>query len=36
LTYNPRLEGYEVNITDAQLKGAPKYSTGLGQPHPDD
>src|SRR5436189_6350453 len=25
LTYNPRLEGYEVNITDAQLKGAPKY-----------
>ena len=27
LTYNPRLEGYEVNITDAQLKGAPKYST---------
>ena len=27
LTYNPRLEGYEVNISDAQLKGAPKYST---------
>jgi hypothetical protein len=27
LTYNPRLEGYEVNITDTQLKGAPKYST---------
>ena len=27
LTYNPRLEGYEVNITDAQLKGAPKFST---------
>jgi hypothetical protein len=27
LTYNPRLEGYEVNITDAQLKGAPKYGT---------
>jgi hypothetical protein len=26
LTYNPRLEGYEVNITDAQLKSAPKYS----------
>jgi hypothetical protein len=27
LTYNPRLEGYEVNISDAQLKGAPKYTT---------
>ena len=27
LTYNPRLEGYEVNISDAQLKGAPKYSS---------
>jgi hypothetical protein len=27
LTYNPRLEGYEVKITDAQLKGAPRYST---------
>ncbi len=27
LTYNPRLEGYEVNISDAQLQGAPKYST---------
>ena len=27
LTYNPRLEGYEVNISEAQLKGAPKYST---------
>jgi PRC-barrel domain len=27
LTYNPRLEGYEVNITDAQLSGAPKYGT---------
>jgi hypothetical protein len=27
LTYNPRLGGYEVNITDAQLKGAPKFST---------
>jgi hypothetical protein len=26
LTYNERLEGYEVNISDAQLKGAPKYS----------
>jgi hypothetical protein len=36
LTYNPRLESYEVNITDAQLKGAPKYSTGVGQPRPDD
>jgi hypothetical protein len=27
LTYNPRLEGYEVNITEQQLKGAPKYTT---------
>ena len=26
LTYNPRLEGYEVNITDAQLRAAPKYN----------
>jgi sporulation protein YlmC with PRC-barrel domain len=25
LTYNERLGGYEVNITDQQLKGAPKY-----------
>src|ERR1700682_3427984 len=25
LTYNPRLDGYEVNITEQQLKGAPKY-----------
>jgi hypothetical protein len=34
--FDPRLEGHEVNITDAKLKGAPKYSTGLGQPRPDD
>jgi hypothetical protein len=27
LTYSPRLEGYEVNLSDAQLKGAPKYGT---------
>ena len=26
LTYNPRLDGYEVNISEEQLKGAPKYS----------
>jgi hypothetical protein len=26
LTYNPKLDGYEVNITEQQLKGAPKYS----------
>jgi hypothetical protein len=25
LTYNSALDGYELNITDAQLKGAPKY-----------
>ena len=25
LTYNPRLDGYEVNISEEQLKGAPKY-----------
>src|ERR1700692_4664761 len=27
LTYNPKLEGYEVNVSEQQLKGAPKYST---------
>jgi hypothetical protein len=27
LTYNPRLEGYEVNIGEEQLRGAPKYNT---------
>ena len=26
LTYNPSLEGYEVNVGEQQLKGAPKYS----------
>jgi sporulation protein YlmC with PRC-barrel domain len=26
LKYNTKLDGYEVNISDAQLKGAPKYS----------
>jgi hypothetical protein len=26
LTYNPSLGGYEVNVSDEQLKGAPKYS----------
>jgi hypothetical protein len=26
LTY-PRLEGYEVNMSDEQLQGAPKYGT---------
>lgn len=26
LTYNERLGGYEVNITEQQLKGAPHYS----------
>jgi hypothetical protein len=26
LTYNTKLEGYEVNISEQQLKGAPKYS----------
>ena len=25
LTYNPALDGYEVNISEQQLKGAPKY-----------
>ena len=25
LTYNERLDGYEVNISDQQLEGAPKY-----------
>src|SRR5580698_2931873 len=27
LKYNPRLEGYEVNISDEQLRGASKYGT---------
>ncbi len=27
LTYNKRLGGYEVNLTDEQLKGAPKYGS---------
>jgi PRC-barrel domain len=27
LTYNPRLEGYEVNISDTQLERAPRYGT---------
>jgi hypothetical protein len=26
LTYNPTLDGYEVNIGEEQLKGAPKYN----------
>jgi PRC-barrel domain len=26
LTYNPQLGGYEVNIAEEQLKGAPKFS----------
>jgi hypothetical protein len=26
LTYNPTLGGYEVNVTEQQLKNAPKYS----------
>ncbi|MGZ5903969.1 MAG: PRC-barrel domain-containing protein [Reyranella sp.] len=25
LTYNPQLQGYQVNIGEEQLKGAPKY-----------
>ncbi len=25
LTYNPRLDGYEVNVSDEQLKGAPHF-----------
>ena len=27
LNYNTELEGYQVNITEQQLKGAPKYSS---------
>jgi hypothetical protein len=27
LTYNPRLEGYEINIGEQELKNAPKFST---------
>jgi hypothetical protein len=26
LTYNERLGGYEVNVTDEQLRGAPRYA----------
>jgi hypothetical protein len=26
LTYNTQLQGYEVNITDDQLKGAPRFT----------
>jgi hypothetical protein len=26
LTYSPKLEGYEVNVGEEQLRGAPKYS----------
>ena len=26
LTYSTRLEGYEVNVSEGQLNGAPKYS----------
>jgi hypothetical protein len=26
LTYNPKLGGYEVNVGEEQLRGAPKYS----------
>jgi hypothetical protein len=28
LTYSERLVGYEVNLTDEQLKNAPHYATG--------
>ena len=28
LTYNERLGGYEINLTDEQLKNAPRYATG--------
>jgi hypothetical protein len=30
LTYNPRLEGYEVNVGEQQLKSAPKYTEHEG------
>ena len=26
LTYNPRLDGYEVNVSDEELKGAPHFT----------
>jgi hypothetical protein len=29
LTYNPRLEGYEVNVSEQQLNGAPTRNVGL-------
>ena len=37
LTYNPAREGYEVNVSEQQLKGAPKYSkreAGTGRSRP--
>jgi sporulation protein YlmC with PRC-barrel domain len=30
LTYNERLGGYEVNVTEEQLKGAPRYAAADG------
>jgi hypothetical protein len=30
VTYNPTLGGYEVNVTEQQLKDAPKYSEHEG------
>lgn len=30
LTYNPQLDGYEVNVADNQLNAAPKYSSSDG------
>ncbi len=27
LTYNPRFEGYEISISEEQLKGGPKYTS---------
>ena len=36
LTYNPELGGYEVNISDEQLKGAPKIETGKSWDWSDD
>jgi hypothetical protein len=29
LSYDTDLDGYATNLTEAQLKGAPKYGTGM-------
>ena len=35
LTFNPTLGGYEVNVSEAQLRGAPKYDADSDWTRPD-